>query len=71
MDNGTVEQERSYFVVVNSEEQYSIWPTDRNIPLGWRPVGPTGSRDECVSYIKETWVDMRPLTVRRQMSQAT
>ncbi len=70
MDDSTAEPKRTYCVVVNSEEQYSIWPTDRSVPLGWRIVGTTGSREECVSYIRDTWVDMRPLSVRRQMSQA-
>jgi MbtH protein len=69
MDDSTAEPKRAYYVVVNSEEQYSIWPTDRSIPLGWRTVGTTGSSEECLSYIRDTWVDMRPLSVRRRMSQ--
>ncbi|HVR21737.1 MAG TPA: MbtH family protein [Candidatus Polarisedimenticolia bacterium] len=70
MDDSTTETKRTYCVVMNSEEQYSLWPADRHIPLGWRTVGTTGSREECIAYIKETWVDMRPLSVRRQMSQS-
>lgn len=70
MDDSTAETKRTYCVVINSEEQYSIWPADRNIPLGWSTVGTTGSREECIAYIKEAWVDMRPLSVRRQMSQS-
>ena len=50
-------------VVVNQEGQYSIWPTDRPIPLGWREAGKAGSKAECLSYIEEVWTDMRPLSL--------
>lgn len=56
----------TYKVVVNHEEQYSIWPADRENPLGWRDGGKTGPKDECLAYIKEVWTDMRPLSLRRQ-----
>jgi MbtH protein len=56
-----------YKVVVNHEEQYSIWPDWRELPLGWQAVGKTGPKDECLAYIKEVWTDMRPLSLRRQM----
>jgi MbtH protein len=56
-----------YLVVVNHEEQYSIWPTERAIPAGWRAVGTTGGKAECLSYIKEVWTDMRPLSLRRKL----
>jgi MbtH protein len=46
---------------VNHEEQYSIWPADRENPLGWRDAGKSGSKTECLAYIKEVWTDMRPL----------
>ena len=55
-----------YRVVVNLEEQYSIWPEYRENPLGWRDAGKTGSKADCLAYIKEVWTDMRPLSVRRQ-----
>ena len=55
---------RRYAVVVNHEEQYSIWFADREIPAGWRPVGMQGSREECIAYIDDTWTDMRPLSIR-------
>jgi MbtH protein len=70
MDDSTPETKRTYSVVINSEEQYSLWPVDRNIPNGWQTVGAPGSREECIAYIKEVWVDMRPLSVRRQMCQS-
>jgi MbtH protein len=59
-----------YHVVINHEEQYSIWPADRDIPAGWNAVGKTGSKEECLSYIKEVWTDMRPLSLRKRMEQA-
>lgn len=60
---------RAYKVVVNHEEQYSIWPAERDNPAGWRDGGKTGSRVECLAYIREVWTDMRPLSVRRAMEE--
>jgi MbtH protein len=54
-------------VVVNHEEQYSIWPADRENPLGWSDAGKSGTKAECLAFIKEVWTDMRPLSVRRLM----
>ncbi|TRL35825.1 MbtH family protein [Methylosinus sporium] len=59
-----------YTVVVNHEEQYSIWPDYKDIPKGWRAVGKTGRKAECLAYIKEVWTDMRPLSLRKQMAEA-
>ena len=56
-----------YKVVVNHEEQYSIWPEYRTIPPGWTDAGKSGSKTDCLSYIKEVWKDMRPLSLRRRM----
>jgi MbtH protein len=56
-----------YKVVLNHEEQYSIWPADRENALGWRDAGKTGPKAECLAYIKEVWTDMRPLSLRKQM----
>lgn len=66
------EQEETtlYNVVVNQEEQYSIWPVDREIPLGWCEAGKSGLKPECLSYIEEVWTDMRPLSLRQQMEEA-
>jgi MbtH protein len=61
------EDATTYDVVINPEEQYSIWPADREPPIGWRAVGVTGSKDECLTHIEQTWTDMRPLSVRQQM----
>src|SRR5271163_2793105 len=54
------ENTATYEVVVNREEQYSIWPSDREIPLGWRTAGRRGSEADCLAYIKSVWTDMRP-----------
>lgn len=63
------EDTTTYKVVLNHEEQYSIWPADRNTPLGWQDAGKVGAKGECLAYIEEVWKDMRPLSVRRQMEQ--
>lgn len=57
-----------YHVVINHEEQYSIWPADREVPPGWTPVGKTGGKAECLAYVKEVWTDMRPLSLRQKMA---
>ena len=59
-----------YKVVVNHEEQYSLWPADRENPLGWRDVGKTGLKAECLAYVEEVWTDMRPLSLRKQMEES-
>jgi uncharacterized protein YbdZ (MbtH family) len=58
-----------YKVVVNHEEQYSIWPEYKEIPLGWNDVGKAGLKAECLAYIKEVWTDMRPLSLRKKMEE--
>jgi len=59
-----------YKAVINHEEQYSIWPADRENALGWNDVGITGTREEVMDYIKEVWTDMRPLSLRKKMEEA-
>lgn len=58
-----------YRVVVNHEEQYSIWPEYKEIPLGWNDVGMVGPKAGCLAYIKEVWTDMRPLSLRKKMEE--
>jgi MbtH protein len=58
-----------YKVVVNHEEQYSIWPGERDNPLGWRDAGKSGSKAECLTHIREVWTDMRPLSLRKKMDE--
>ena len=61
------DEQVNFCVVLNDEEQYSIWPADRENALGWRDAGKTGTKAECLAYIKEVWSDMRPLTLRKRM----
>jgi MbtH protein len=56
-------------VVVNVEEQYSIWPAERELPDGWRDVGVGGTREQCLAYVDEHWTDMRPLSLRKAMAE--
>ncbi|MFY9820399.1 MAG: MbtH family protein [Thermoanaerobaculia bacterium] len=58
-----------YKVVVNHEEQYSIWPAHKENSLGWTDVGKSGLKDECLAYISEVWTDMRPLSLRKKMEE--
>lgn len=56
-------------VMINHEEQYSIWPSYKQIPAGWTAVGKQGKKEECLAYIEEHWTDMRPLSLRKAMEQ--
>ena len=56
-----------YVVVLNGEEQYSIWLADKPVPDGWRTDGFSGSKAECLAHVEEVWTDMRPLSLRREM----
>jgi len=69
MSHNEQEDTRTYTVVVNHEEQYSIWPADRAIPAGWKEAGKRGTKMECQAYIEEVWTDMRPLSLRRKREQ--
>jgi MbtH protein len=64
------EDDTIYKVVVNHEEQYSIWPAHRELPNGWRDAGKSGLKPECLAHIKEVWTDMRPLSLRKHMAEA-
>ncbi|WP_433496676.1 MbtH family protein [Sphaerimonospora sp. CA-214678] len=61
--------ERTYVVVRNHEEQYSIWPAGRDIPDGWTADGFAGPKDDCLAHIAEVWTDLRPLSLRRAMGE--
>lgn len=63
------EDKTIYKVVMNHEEQYSIWPEYKENPLGWQDVGKVGTKEECLAYIKEVWTDMRPLSLRKKMEE--
>lgn len=68
MTETTHAPEPTYHVVINDEEQYSIWTTEQEIPAGWRAVGQTGDKERCLSYIEEVWTDMRPRSLREHMA---
>ncbi len=61
------DEEAEFNVVMNHEEQYSIWPAHREPPAGWQKVGKAGKKKDCLAYIEEVWTDMRPLSLRKQM----
>ncbi len=65
------DDDRTYLVVLNDEEQYSIWWADRDLPAGWRAEGTEGTKDECLARIAEVWTDMRPLSLRQRMAAAS
>jgi MbtH protein len=69
MSMDDTEDSTVYRVVLNHEEQYSIWPAHRENALGWRDEGKQGSKGECLAHIKNVWTDMRPLSVRNGMAQ--
>ena len=62
-------EDRTIYKVVNHEEQYSIWPADRENALGWNDAGKQGLKQDCLSYIEEVWTDMRPLSLRKKMAE--
>ncbi len=63
------EDRTTYKVIVNQEEQYAVWPEYKDIPAGWRYGDKAGTKADCLAYIKEVWVDMRPLSLRQKMAQ--
>jgi MbtH protein len=58
-----------YQVVINHEEQYSIWPEDREVPRGWKSIGKNGTKQDCLDYIEEVWTDMRPRSLRKKVEE--
>jgi MbtH protein len=63
------DDDRLYAVVRNEEHQYSLWPADREPPLGWTATGPVATRPECLDHIRSEWTDMRPLSLRERMGE--
>jgi len=59
-----------YLVLVNDEEQYSLWPKYKSVPKGWRATGQEGPKADCCRYVDEVWTDMRPLSLRRKMDES-
>jgi MbtH protein len=64
------EDTREYVVLVNCEEQYSLWLADLDVPKGWREVFARNNKKACLEYVKEVWTDMRPLSLRKAMAEA-
>lgn len=64
------DEKQIYRVVLNDEEQYSIWPADRTAPPGWRDAGKSGIKKECLDFIAMAWTDMRPLSLRKKMDES-
>lgn len=60
---------KSWRVVTNIEDQFSIWPTSKILPLGWKEEGKTGTKEECLNYIKGAWHDMRPRSLKEKMDK--
>ena len=67
MHDDEQDDQRMYRVVMNHEEQYSIWLAYKEVPAGWTVVGDERSKAECLAYIEQVWTDMRPASLRRQM----
>ena len=63
------EDNEEYICLVNEEEQYSVWFAWKDIPLGWKKVGPKGSKEEVLKYVKEVWMDMRPKSLKKEMAK--
>lgn len=58
-----------YKVLVNGEEQYSLWPDYKEVPAGWREAGKQGSKADCLAFVEANWTDMRPLSLRQKMAE--
>jgi MbtH protein len=65
-----MDEDGRYQVLINDEEQYSLWPAGHDVPAGWRQAGKEGSREECSAWVDEVWTDMRPRSLREQMDGA-
>ena len=64
MPDEPIDDDLRYTVVINPEEQYSIWPTDQAVPAGWQEVGVSGSKAECLAQVSARWIDLRPRSLR-------
>lgn len=67
MTNPFDDENGEFLVLVNNEGQHSLWPTQFDIPAGWRTIGPRGNQQTCMAWIDENWTDMRPLSLVREM----
>ena len=62
-------KEIKYVVVINDEDQYSIWPEFKLVPAGWRAMDVSGNREHCLTYIEQHWTDLRPRSLRERMGE--
>jgi MbtH protein len=69
MDGDNQRNTELYKVIVNDEEQYSVWPADRADAPGWKDAGKSGTKEECLAFIKSVWTDMRPRSLREKMDE--
>lgn len=69
--NGIDDDTQRFFVVVNEEGQYSIWPDFKPVPTGWRQTEFAGLKKDCLAHIAEVWTDMRPLSLQREMGSGS
>jgi MbtH protein len=67
-ERNPMDDETTFQVLVNDEEQYSLWPADKEVPAGWRADGKRGTRQECMDHVDEVWTDMRPRSLRERMA---
>jgi uncharacterized protein YbdZ (MbtH family) len=70
MTNPFEDPDGEFLVLENDEGQHSLWPTFREVPAGWTPVGPKGKRQECLDWIEANWTDMRPRSLVVAMEKA-
>jgi MbtH protein len=71
MVNAFDDEATVFVVLVNDEDQYSLWPRFKEIPAGWKQVGPTGSKEECLKFVEANWTDMRPRSLREAKEAAS
>jgi MbtH protein len=62
------DEDGQFFVLVNDEDQHSLWPTFAPVPAGWNVVFGEGTRQDCLAYVEEHWTDMRPRSLREAMA---
>ena len=71
MANPFDDESGEFLVLINDEEQYSLWPAFKAVPAGWRATGPRGDRKTCLDWIEQAWTDMRPRSLRDAMAGAS
>lgn len=66
----STDSNETYIVLINHEEQYSLWPSAKSVPAGWTVAKTEAPKAECLQFVEENWTDMRPLSLRKAMEQA-